>query len=409
MIVEAWLVRAARMNPDRIAVGELSYAELAGRAQALAATLPRGERIGIALPAGEAAAIALHAVWLVGGVAVPLPQAQDRCVHVIDAVGDESAPLDPGATHDLDSPAVVIRTSGTTAEPHEVELTYGNWLWSALGSAAALGVDQDERWLCPMPLTHVGGLSVLTRSVVYGTTVIVHERFDIERVREELMDPGGPTIVSMVPTMLRRLLDAGLTGPPVLRTVLLGGAPIPAQLIADAEAAGVPVTPTYGLTEACSQVVVDGRPLFCTDVRLAEDGEVLVSGPTVAPAAGSVLATGDIGAWDEDGRLRITGRKLDTIITGGENVAPVAVEEVLEQHPAVIEAAVLGVADAEWGEAVVALVRCGAPVDDRELADWCRERLLPPARPKRFVQVTEPLPRTPTGKLMRRSINLDDI
>jgi len=119
-----------------------------------------------------------------------------------------------------------VHTSGTSADARAVELTYGNWLWSALGSAVALGHDPGERWLCCLPPSHVGGLSILLRSAIGATTAIVHERFDTERVLAELRDPAGPTLVSLVPTTLARLLDAGLERPPALRWALLGGAPI---------------------------------------------------------------------------------------------------------------------------------------------------------------------------------------
>src|SRR5206468_11591871 len=174
------------------------------------------------------------------------------------------------AEHDLDAPAAVIHTSGSTGRPKAVELTFGNWLWSALGSGVALGVDPAERWLCALPLTHVGGLSIVVRSATYATTALVHERWDTERVLSALRD-DGVTLVSLVPTTLARLLDAGLREPPALRTVLLGGAPIPPALAARARAARVAVTETYGLTEACSQVTTGGPPLSCARVRVADD------------------------------------------------------------------------------------------------------------------------------------------
>ena len=248
--------------------------------------------------------------------------------------------------------------AGPPAQPKPIRLTYGNWLWSALGSAVALGVDPDERWLCTLPLSHVGGLSILLRSAIYGTTAIVHERFETDRVLHALDDPHGPTIVSLVPTTLARLLDAGLASPPALRWALLGGAPLPPALLERAAAAGVPVAPTYGLTEACSQVATAGVPLFCTRVELQPDGEIVVSGPTVSPDAGPRLHTGDLGAFDDDGLLHIVGRKADTIVTGGENVAPAEVEAVLEAHPAVARGRGHSAAPTtQWGEAVVALVR----------------------------------------------------
>jgi O-succinylbenzoic acid--CoA ligase len=207
-------------------------------------------------------------------------------------------------------------------------------------------------------------------------------------------------MVSLVPTTLQRLLAAGLRAPPALRWALVGGAPVTPALVGRAAAQSVPVATTYGLTESCSQVTTLGAPLFCTDVRLAEDGEILVSGPTVAPGAGPVLATGDLGAWNADGILYVVGRKSDTIVTGGENVAPTEVEAVLEGHPAVAEAAVHGVPSREWGEAVVATVVVRADVSEEDLRAHCAARLASFKVPK-AIRFADSLPRTRSGKLER--------
>jgi o-succinylbenzoate---CoA ligase len=420
MVVESWLARAARERPDRAAVNDLTYGTLYERAKAAAGGLPRGARVGLAIPPGVDYVVALHACLLAGALVVPvdlrLTEAERPAVDVL-VEGDAMAVRCGGGAsdvrdaHDLDDPAILVHTSGTTSAPKPIRLTYGNWLWSALGSAAALGVDPDERWLCTLPLSHVGGLSILLRSAIYGTTAVVHERFDTERVLAELRRPDGPTVVSLVPTTLARLLDAGLREPPALRWALLGGAPLPPALLERAAQAGVPVAPTYGLTEACSQVATAGVPLFCTRVELdGPDGEILVSGPTVSPDAATDergrLHTGDLGAFDDDGLLRIVGRKADTIVTGGENVAPAEVEAVLEAHPAVAEAGVTARPDDEWGEAVVALVRlrAGADAEPLDLLDHCRAHLARFKVPKDIQLIAEPLPRTPSGKLLRREL-----
>ena len=421
MLVDAWLPRAAARHPDRPAINALTYADLdeaaAAAGRRLAARGVRaGDRVALALPPGEAFCVALHGCLRLGAVAVPVdtrlaPEERVAIARGAATVVDE--PLDRGAQdrgarlgtrHDLDAPAVVVHTSGTSGVPKPVELTYGNWLWSALGSAVALGHDPQERWLCALPLSHVGGLSIVLRSAIAGTTALIHERFDAERVLAALRRPDGPTAISLVPTTLQRLLDAGLREPPALRFALVGGAPVPSALVGRAAAAGVPVATTYGLTEACSQVTTLGAPLFCTTVRLASDGEILVSGPTVAPAAGPVLHTGDLGAWSADGALHVVGRKADTIVTGGENVAPAEVEAVLEAHPAVAEAAVHGRPDAEWGEAVVATVVLRSAAGADELRAHCAARLAPYKVPK-AVAFADVLPRTPSGKLRRAALS----
>ncbi|MGZ4168256.1 MAG: AMP-binding protein [Solirubrobacteraceae bacterium] len=430
--MEPWLVRAARLHPNRTALstggaGDLTYAELHERAVATATALlecgvSAGDRVALALPS-EGLVVALHACLLIAAVAVPidlrLTEAERalrtaRASLVLDglpaAAGGAGAgrALEPHAI-DPDATATLMFTSGTTAGPKPVALSYDNWLWNALGSALALGLDPAEKWLCPMPLAHVGGLSIQIRSAIYGTTVLLHGRFETERALAALMDPAQRvTLVSLVPTMLSRLLDAGLREPPALRRVLLGGGPIAPALLARARAAGVNVSPSYGMTEACSQIATDGVPLLGTELRIAGDGEVLVRGRTVAPGALGAdgwLHTGDLGALDDEGRLMIAGRKADTIVTGGENVAPVEVESVLLEHPGVLDAAVFGRADPEWGEAIVAQVVLadGADVATEALRAHCAARLAPFKVPKRFEPVAG-VPRGTTGKLLRRQL-----
>jgi O-succinylbenzoic acid--CoA ligase len=232
---------------------------------------------------------------------------------------------------------------------------------------------------------------------------VIHPAFDLDAALEELQ---RATLVSLVPTQLARLLDAGLREPPRLRAVLLGGGPIAPALLERAAAAGVPVVPTYGMTEACSQVATGGFPLFCTRIALSARGEILVGGPTVAPGSrgeDGLLHTGDLGAIGADGALRITGRAADTIVTGGENVAPAEVEAALEAHPSVAEAAVHARPDPEWGEAVVATVVLapGAHATEAELRAHVRGVLAGFKVPK-DVMFASSLPRTPSGKLLRR-------
>ncbi len=459
MLVESWLSRAAKSRPQAIAVqdGEraLSYAQLHAAALAGAAELGErgvsaGESVAIALTPGLAFAVALHACWLAGAAAVPVDTRLSTAER--EQVADGAAltlaePLraDPAraeavaATHDLDATAVVVHTSGTSSTAKRVELTFGNLLWSALGSGVALGVHPEERWLCTLPLCHVGGLSILVRSAIQATTAVIHERFETQRALRALVHEGV-TLVSVVATTLQRLLDAGLQDPPALHCALAGGGPVPPALLERAAGAGVKVCQTYGLTEACSQVstvplaALDagadesgaraavtaatgptapdlgaGRPLFCTRVKIAADGEVLVAGPTVAPAAlagDGWLHTGDLGTLDEQGNLHVSGRKSDTIISGGENVAPAEVEAALEAHEQVAEAAVVGRSDPRWGEAVTAIVvpMPGTCPDEARLRDHCARLLAPYKVPKRVLLVEGPLPRTPSGKLLRRQL-----
>jgi len=424
--VVPWLIRAAAMRPQRLALissGErLTYAELEARARRAAGALVQrgigpGDRVALALPAGSSFCAALHGCALVGAVAVPIDprlaraERQDRLrgVSLVVQAALDGPPLRRVRDAHADEVATLMYTSGTTASPKPVPLSYRNWLASALGSAAALGLDPDERWLCPLPLAHVGGLSVLMRSAVYGTTAVLHERFDAAAAAAVLSDPRDRiTLVSVVATMLERLLVAGLRRPPTLRWALLGGGPIPEGLVARARDAGVPIAPTYGMTEACSQIATFGWPLPEAEVAISPAGEVLVRGPTVsraALAADGWLHTGDLGALDERGKLTLTGRVSELIVSGGENVAPVEVEEVLRSHPKVADAAVFGRPDSEWGEVVVAAIvpRDGVAVDAEELGCHCGKRLARFKIPKKF-ELVETLPRTASGKLARRSL-----
>jgi o-succinylbenzoate---CoA ligase len=402
MPIDPWLPRAAALRPDRVALeapdGALTYAQLLDAARIDAAP---GSRVGIMLPPGLDFAVTLHACLLARAAAVPvdprLAEPERAALLASAGVGSCNPALGAGL-QDLTPPgegdtALVVHTSGTTAAPRPVELSFGNVQANALGSAVALGLDPDERWLCPLPLSHVGGLMVLLRSVVYGTRAVLD---GAERATQDDIP-----VVSLVPTQLRRLLDAGARPGARLRVALLGGAAATPDLLQRAREAGWPVAATYGLTQACSQVAVEGRALPGLAISLASDGEILVEGPTVA--GGGVLRTGDLGRFDESGRLHVVGRKSDTIVTGGENVAPAEVEAALLAHPAVADAGVFGRPDPEWGEAVTASVVLRAPAEPHELREWVAGRLARFKVPK-AVEVAEALPRTPSGKLLRREL-----
>ena len=440
MLLDNWLTQRAETCPDRVALiadgHELTYAELEREAISVARRLAaqgvrRDAVVAIELPPGLRHVVSLHALMKLGAIAYPLNprlaaaerEAEIERANPVLVLSDEEAPplteadLPLLGEHDLDAIHCRILTSGTSGRPRPVGLTYGNHLWSAVGSAFNIGVEPTDRWLCCLPLHHVSGVSIVMRSVIYGTTAVVHDGFDVDAVATSL-EGDGVTLVSLVATQLARLLDAGVDLLP-LRAVLVGGGPVPVAVLEEAIGRGATVVQTYGLTEAASQVTtlapgdVDrrmgsaGRPLLTTHLRI-HLGEILVQGPTVAPGVADEdgwLHTGDLGRIDEDGFLYVEDRLGDVIISGGENVIPAEIEEVLLRHDDVLDAAAVGRPDSEWQEAVVAVVvpRNGAELDAETLRRHCAADLAAFKVPKRFEFVSE-LPRTPSGKLIRRAL-----
>jgi O-succinylbenzoic acid--CoA ligase len=425
-----WLTAAAHARPEHTAVvapdGSPSYAELLADADRVARQLAAlgvgaGGRVATTLPPSAAFVALFHAAPRIGAALVPLntrlPAEQQRAQAALvgaDVVVD--APLDGMEAaieprHELDADAVhtALFTSGTEGKPKLVELTVGNQDASAAASAAAFGVAAEDRWLCALPLFHVAGLGIVVRCARNATTAVLHDGFDPAAVAAALAD-DEITLVSLVPTQLRRLRGAGLMSAVQLRALLLGGGPIPPDLIDWAHDAGLPVRCTYGMTETASQVAVTdpwqaaATPLPSVEIEIAAtDGEILVRGPMASPGAlapDGWLHTGDRGHLDPHGRLHVEGRIKELIVSGGEKVAPAAVEAVLVAHPAIAEAGVAGTPDPDWGEAVTAYVVERAPVSDYDLLAFCRERLAGYQVPKRVVRVTG-LPRNATGKLLR--------
>ncbi len=484
-----WLSRQASALPHRPAViaGAVRWSfdtldRHAARAARQLASLgiTGGTRAALLLPGGAPFALLMHALARLGAVMVPLNvrlAAPELAWQLRDSeagsliTGDGLASLGDAAARDLphlrrvsigadEPPALltapeaaiaprdtvdlsavqgIMYTSATSGRPKGVLLTYGNHWWSAIGSALRLGLHANDRWLAPLPLYHVGGLAILWRSVIYGIPAVIHDGFDAGAVNREI-DAGDVTIVSVVSTMLERMLDArgSRPFPASLRCVLLGGGPAPAPLLAECARRGVPVAVTYGLTETASQVATlapgeaarrpgsSGQALLPTRIRIdlhghpappGAVGEILVTGPTVMRGyAGRAedtartledgwLHTGDLGHLDEDGYLHVVDRQDDLIVTGGENVYPAEVEAVLIQHPAVADAGVIGLPDPAWGQAVAAMIVLRRPrgASAAEVTAFCGGRL---ARYKipRHIWFTDALPRSPGGKLLRRTL-----
>jgi O-succinylbenzoic acid--CoA ligase len=475
------LARRAAVTPGRTALadaagGPRTFAELdAGvelTARRLAALVDPDDHVGVLMSPRPAFVRLLFAADRLGATAVPLnvrlavPEleaqvaaadldalvcdagqrraardaAGDRPVACVDGPGDAVQAFDAespfeAAERPLDARRLILFTSGTTGDPKPVEVTGRNLLSSAVASAFRLGVSPDDRWYDPLALYHTGGIAPVVRSALYGTAVVIDSRgFDAEAAADALTDA---TCVSLVPTMLRRLLDAGATDALAgVRFVLLGGAPARPDLIETCAAHDIPVCPTYGMTETASQVATArpaeayddpgtvGAPLLSAELTVVGDdgpvpegetGEIVVRGPTVTPGyygrpvatseafGPHGLYTGDVGRV-EDGRLSVLNRRSDRIVTGGENVDPGAVAAAVREHPDVADAAVVGVPDEEWGEAVAALVvPDGDPPDSDAVQSFLRDRIAGFEVPRR-VAFAESLPRTASGTVDREAV-----
>jgi o-succinylbenzoate---CoA ligase len=440
MRIDDWLAQRAQSCPQRTALiaegAEVTYAELEAEAIWVARRLAahgvrRGSTAALTMHPRREQVVLAHALMKVGAALLPLSPrlTEAERARIVDLVQPMVDLDDPGlltqteadlpllGEHDTDDICAYVLSSGSTGTPKPIGLTYGNFLWSAMGGAFNIGVDPADRWLCCVPLSHIAGLSIVVRSAIYGTTAVVHDGFDTDRVARSLAEEPI-SVVSLVTTMLTRLLDEGadLSGP---RAILVGGGPVPEAVLAEALDRGATVVQTYGLTETCSQVTTlapedaqrkvgsAGRPLLTSHVRIRDD-EILIQGPTVAPGHADEsgwLHTGDLGYIDEEGFLYVRDRIDDMIVTGGENVVPSEVEEVLLSHPAVTDAAVVGRDDPEWQQAVTAVVvlASDAEVTPDELRHHCAETLAGYKVPKR-VELAAALPRTPSGKLMRRAL-----
>lgn len=501
-VLPDWLTRCAENMPEHLAVrcgqAAWSFAELARQVKRLAGQLAAAgvkeqSRVALLAPNGLAYVATVHALTRVGAILVPLNTrlTQDELcwqlddVHATlliseaslreraDALGAALPHLPLALLHtsssslgnsevtlhnphgeaypdeqlgarpllDLAATQVIMYTSGTTGRPKGVLITYGMQWWSAVGSALNLGHHANDCWLACLPLFHIGGLSILMRSVIYGISVVVLEKFDEFAVNRAL-EQDHVTIISVVAVMLQRMLAAldaqksSTQYPASLRCVLLGGGPAPRPLLEQCASRAIPVVQTYGLTESCSQAVTlapgealrklgsAGRPLASVQLHIRQDerilgahepGVIYLKGPTITPgyadraaATDEVLrdgwlCTGDVGYLDEDGYLYVLDRRSDLIIAGGENVYPAEIESVLLAHPDVAEAGVCGQDDAQWGQVPIVFIKAhsGRTVQEAAILAYARQHLASYKVPRAVYMVDE-LPRNSSGKLLRR-------
>ncbi len=446
--------------------GVLTYGELETRIAAAAASLRAegvgpGERVAVLLPNGPSAVVALLAVLRLGAIAVPLnvllaqPEVEARIAissatllvdrdDRLEGAGEPVTAIVDAAAGD---PAVILFTSGTSGKPKGAILTHGGIGAAADNAAGALRLGPDDVVLGAAPFSHVLGLATgVVATLLSGSAIAVVRRFRAETTLA-LMVETRTTILLGVPTMLIALCDAArsATQLPPVRIAHVGGASVPVEVARDFERTfGGEVYEGYGLTElsGIATTYVQGQPrkagsvgfpLGGSELRIVslegaplpagEIGEVQLRGPSVIPGywedpaataeaidADGWLATGDVGYVDDEGYLFLVDRRKELIIRGGYNVYPREVEEVLYEHPDVLEAAVVGVPHETLGEEVAALVvpRPGTSPDPEQIRAWTKERLAAYKYP-RLVVVVDDLPRGPSGKILKREIDRDTL
>lgn len=436
-------------------------------AQALiGAGVPPGGRVGVRLPPSPEAVVLLHAVMRAGAVFVPLNASwtEAEVVRGLAATGvpslivsrlgeivewDGEGPglelSQPGAFPIPlpGAPAAILLTSGSTGAPRPITLTHRNLRASSEAVRDRLSLKPGDCWLSSLSPGHVGGLALLYRAALVGSSVLTRTRFDAEEA-DTLIEGGAVTHLSLVPVMLGRLLEVRgeKPVPPSLRCLLIGGDNLPRLLLDRALELGYPIALTYGMTEASSQIATAtpeevrrkpgkvGRAIPGVEMRIEKPdsrgvGEILARGATVVSGlprwegrsggAGAEpppsvfvdgdgwLHTGDLGKLDDEGDLEVVGRLTDRIVTAGVTVEPAEVEEVLARHPKVMAVAVVGVPDREWGEKILAFVVPRDPASPptlEELLAFARGRLSPAKRPRELRLLTE-LPRNERGKIVR--------
>jgi len=436
----------------------LSYGELSGAVSnacgrlAALGVMP-GDRVTLAAANSHDWIVAAHACMRFGAVICPIDPGLTaaelrRRIELLAprlVIGSDISSWDEveampwgGRQLDPDRLCAILMTSGSGGEPKGVALTERNLVSGAEHQLRHFPDRGGQRWLVNLPLHHVGGFIVLFRALIGGGTIVVQEKFEAHEAIDSIVH-HGVTHLSLVATTLRRLLQADtvqrIAGR--LQTALIGGGPCPLGLLTQAQAAGIPVCPTYGMTEACSQIatwrpgdspemfgraapLIDGIEVEIRDdtgrpVPDGAEGEVWIKGPMVAehywegpdrliPAQDhGWLRTSDIGVLQPDNYLRVLGRRDDAIISGGEKIHPLEIENALLEIPGITRAAVLGEDDPHWGQSLVAVIQTSGHVKEDEILSILRARLAKSKIPKR-VEFLDDWPEGAIGKVRRRDL-----
>jgi fatty-acyl-CoA synthase len=444
----------ARNTPERVAIDDgerlWTYAELDTRSEELAAGFGHGDRIATLTASSaehvatffacaKAGAILLPLSWRLSPheLAFQLDDAEPSLLLATDELADladEAVSLasvsparQPGPSTTVllgpapEDPLLLIYTSGTTGRPKGALLTHANCFWTNLSFDLATGVRPEDVVLQVLPQFHVGGWNVQALLAWWkGATVVLEREFEPARALRLIEEKRVTTMMGVPATYLFMASDPSFEAADLasLRLAVVGGAPMPQALLETWQRRGVELVEGYGLTEAAPNVLYAGKPYPHVDVSLSDDGELLVEGPNVFPGywrnpdataeaftADGKLRTGDVAERDDEGNYRIKGRLKELVISGGENVYPAEVEAVLQEHPAVVEAAVVGRPDERWGEVCVAFVVLRGHATEAQLIEHCRERLARFKVPK-AVRFVESLPRSGMNKVLKDELRV---
>lgn len=468
-----WLVQRVKMTPHRVALTfenkswtfQELFEDVMNVAGAIKSTgVGKGDRVAILSSSSPELVVTIHACWQMGCEIVLLNtrlsdeeldyQIKDavpthifveeslqnriaihKTINIDELVKQPSISIDIEDEWPLDRTVSIMYTSGTTGRPKGVRQTVLNHTTNATASAFNMGIQQDDVWLCTMPIFHISGLSILIRSVLYGMQVKLYSKFDLLPIVEDLVN-GKATRMSVVSIMLEKILreleERDVNVSPRLLTMLVGGGPVPSSYLERAMKRGIPVLQTYGMTETASQTATlapedairklgsSGKSLYLSFIRIDQakkpfdEGEICIRGGHVTPGyigrhahtssqKDGWLYTGDIGYLDDEGFLFVIDRRSDLIISGGENIYPAEVENAILQHPLIREAGVCGVNDETWGQVPVAFIVSDEEISLETLREFLQTKLAPYKMPKLVHRINE-LPRNASNKLLRKEL-----
>lgn len=476
----SWLLQQAENIRDRIAVisaeSRLSYGELYEASISVAGALTdfgimQNDHVAVISNNSLDYVIVLHALWLKGctpvtinpqlkegGLAELLDHSEARfvimpegsytgfdgveCISIKDLMKHSN---NAGQKIESSNEAVLIYTSGTSGGPKGVPVKLTSLYNSAVAIDAINDYNINDKFLLSLPLYHIGGFSIFVRSLLAGAALIIPEELNLSNI-SSILASAKPTIVSLVPTMLKTLVDNDAVLPDSIRIIYVGGGPADESMIEKAIDLKYPIAKVYGSTEACAMITYAGTEILKdspgssgrvfgkskikivnkdgTEAEPLSSGEIVIESDslfseyyrneseTSRKLVNGKYFSGDIGYTDEEGNLFVVSRRDDLIVTGGENVYPPEIVNEINRHPAVVDSAVFGVDDAHWGQMVCAavIIRYSGSDIAEEIKQFLGKELPSYKIPKQIF-IVEDLHHNSMGKVniseLKRSLNLD--